>query len=60
MGQQSVRQAARKAALDVRVARRARVQRECQYQRPVNQLIVIFFMIGHMTEGAYQLPCIAQ
>ena len=26
--------------------------------RGVNQLIVIFFMIGRMTEGDYRLPCV--
>lgn len=29
------------------------------YQRAVNQLVVVFFMIGRMGEGSYNLPVVA-
>lgn len=29
------------------------------YQRAVNQLIVIYFMIGRISEGSYTLPIVA-
>lgn len=29
------------------------------YQRAVNQLVVVFFMIGRMGEGSYNLPIVA-
>lgn len=31
-----------------------------RYQRALNQMIVIFFMVGRMTEGTYTLPTIAR
>ena len=43
----------------VRIATHALFE-DYQYQRALNQMIIIFFMVGRMTEGDYALPTIAR
>ncbi|WGL52972.1 hypothetical protein P5P86_03910 [Nocardioides sp. BP30] len=42
-----------------RIARSALME-DYRNQRAINQLVVIYFMVGRMTDGDFTLPAIAQ
>jgi hypothetical protein len=43
----------------VRISTHALLE-DYHYQRSINQLIVIYFMVGRITDGDYTLPAVAR